>query len=74
MMHRHFKRVIKYARTSDYVHGAVAAASGPGLFYAMERLHPSGVGKGGFAQGMRLAGFIGVAGGFIYFYQRSIRT
>jgi hypothetical protein len=66
--------VIKYARPSDYAHGVVAAAGGPGLLYAMERMHPSGVGKGGFAQGMRLAGFIGAAGGFLYFYQRSIRT
>lgn len=66
--------MIKYARPSDYAHGAVAAAAGPGLLYAMERIAPSQVGKGGFAQAMRLAGFIGVAGGFIYYYQRSIRT
>ncbi|KAG7291446.1 hypothetical protein NEMBOFW57_001465 [Staphylotrichum longicolle] len=68
----HFKRVIRYARPSDYAHGAVAAAAGPGLLYAMEKFAPSQVGKGGFAQAMRLAGFIGVAGGFIYYYQRSI--
>jgi hypothetical protein len=66
--------VIRYARPSDYVHGTVAAAAGPGLLYAMERFAPSQVGKGGFAQAMRLCGFIGVAGGFLYFYQRSIRT
>lgn len=40
----------------------------------MEKFAPSHVGKGGFAQAMRLGGFIGVAGGFLYFYQRSIRT
>lgn len=40
----------------------------------MERFAPSQVGKGGFAQAMRLGGFLGVAGGFLYFYQRSIRT
>ncbi|KAK0634018.1 NADH-ubiquinone oxidoreductase complex I, 21 kDa subunit-domain-containing protein [Immersiella caudata] len=68
----HFKRVIRYARTSDYVHGTVAAASAPGLLYAMEKMHPSGVGKGGFSQAMRLAGVIGLGGGFLYFYQRSI--
>lgn len=73
-MGRHFKRVIAYARPSDYAHGAVAAAAGPGLLYAMEKFQPSRVGKGGLAQGMRLAGFIGLAGGFMYFYQRSIRT
>jgi hypothetical protein len=65
--------VIKYARTSDYVHGAVAAAGGPTLLYVMERMHPSGVGKGGFPQAMRLAGVLGLGGGFLYFYQRSIR-
>ncbi|KAK4102323.1 hypothetical protein N658DRAFT_506510 [Parathielavia hyrcaniae] len=68
----HFKRVIRYARPSDYAHGAVAAAAGPGLLYAMERFAPSQVGRGGFAQAMRLCSFIGAAGGFIYFYQRSI--
>lgn len=73
-MRRHFKRVVGYARPSDYVHGAVAAAGGPGLLYAMEKFAPSQVGKGGFAQAMRLAGFIGFAGGFLYFYQRSART
>jgi hypothetical protein len=72
LIDRHFKRVIRYARPSDYVHGTVAAAAGPGLFYLMERMHPSGVGKGGFAQGLRLASFIGAVGGFYYFYQRSI--
>lgn len=65
---------MKYARPSDYAHGAVAAAGGPGLLWAMEKMHPSGVGKGGFAQAARLAGFIGATGGFLYFYQRSIRT
>ncbi|KAL2121787.1 hypothetical protein VTJ04DRAFT_2242 [Mycothermus thermophilus] len=67
----HFKRVIRYARPSDYVHGIVAAAAGPGLLYAMEKISPSQVGRGGFAHAMRLAGFIGLAGGFLYFYQRS---
>ena len=66
--------MIRYARTSDYVHGVTAAAAGPGLLYAMEKFAPSQVGRGGFAQAMRLAGFIGCAGGFLYYYQRSIRT
>lgn len=71
MLLRHFKRVMRYARPSDYAHGAVAAAAGPGLLLTMERFAPSYVGKGGFAQAMRLGGFLGLAGGFIYFYQRS---
>lgn len=56
------------------MHGAVAAAAGPGLLYTMEKFAPSYVGKGGFAQAMRVTGFIGLAGGFLYYYQRSIRT
>ncbi|KAK3372185.1 NADH-ubiquinone oxidoreductase complex I, 21 kDa subunit-domain-containing protein [Podospora didyma] len=68
----HFKRVVRYARPSDYAHGAVAAAGGPALLYTMERFAPSLAGKGGFAQAMRLTGAIGAVGGFLYFYQRSI--
>ncbi|KAK0717325.1 NADH-ubiquinone oxidoreductase-like protein [Lasiosphaeria miniovina] len=68
----HFKRVVRYARPSDYAHGVVAAALAPGLLYGLEKVSPTRVGKGGLAQGMRLAGFIGACGGFLYFYQRSI--
>ncbi|KAH7358667.1 NADH-ubiquinone oxidoreductase 21 kDa subunit [Plectosphaerella cucumerina] len=67
----HFRRVIGYARPSDYVHGAVAAAFGPAALLFMERFSPSHVGKGGFAPVLRLAGAIGLTGGFLYFYQRS---
>lgn len=66
--------MIRYARPSDYVAGVLAAAAGPGALYAMERLSPTYVGKGGLAKGLRVAGFIGLAGGFLYFYQRSART
>lgn len=66
--------MIRYARPSDYAHGAAAAAAGPGLFLLMERIAPSHVGRGGFAPAMRLVSFIGLAGGFLYFYQRSCRT
>ena len=38
----------------------------------MEKVSPSLVGRGGFAQAMRLTGAIGALGGFIFFYQRSI--
>lgn len=71
---RHFKRVVGYARPSDYLHGAVAAGFAPAALLTMERFAPSHVGKGGFAPVMRLAGAIGLAGGFLYFYQRSSRT
>lgn len=66
--------MLGYARTSDYVHGVAAAAFGPGALLAMEKFSPSHVGKGGFAPVMRLAGAVGLAGGFLYFYQRSART
>jgi len=68
----HFKRVVKYARPSDYAVGATAAAAGPGLMLLWERVSPSYVGKGGFAPIMRLTGVIGVGAGFLMFYQRSI--
>ncbi|KAK4117841.1 hypothetical protein N656DRAFT_774061 [Canariomyces notabilis] len=68
----HFKRVIRYARPSDYAHGAAAAAAGPALLFAMERFAPSYAGKGGFAQAMRVTSFMGLMGGFLYYYQRSI--
>ncbi|KAI1493687.1 21 kDa subunit of NADH dehydrogenase [Biscogniauxia mediterranea] len=67
----HFKRVVGYARPSDYVHGAVATAAGPGLLWLTERIAPSRVGRGGFPKAMRLCGVISVLGGFLYFYERS---
>ena len=70
----HFKRVVGYARTSDYVYGAAAAAFAPAALIALERFAPSHVGKGGFPKALRLAGGVGIIGGFLYFYQRSCRT
>ncbi|PKS12372.1 hypothetical protein jhhlp_000576 [Lomentospora prolificans] len=67
----HFSRVLGYARPSDYAHGLAAAAFGPGALLFMEKFSPSRVGKGGFAPALRLAGAVGVVGGFLYFYQRS---
>ncbi|KAL2758599.1 hypothetical protein ACRALDRAFT_2091694, partial [Sodiomyces alcalophilus JCM 7366] len=67
----HFKRVLRYARPSDYAHGAAAAAFGPAALLTLERFAPSHVGKGGFAPAMRLVTAIGLTGGFLYFYQRS---
>ncbi|PPJ58572.1 hypothetical protein CBER1_06674 [Cercospora berteroae] len=68
----HFKRVVGYARPSDYASGAALAAAGPALMYWFERISPSEVGRGGFAQIMRLQGAVGVAAGFFYFYSRSV--
>lgn len=47
------------------------AAASPIAFWMMERVHPSHVGKGGFAPLMRLATAIGIVGGLHIFYQRS---
>ncbi|KAH0566292.1 hypothetical protein GP486_000318 [Trichoglossum hirsutum] len=55
----HFKRVIRYARPSDYAIGAGTAAAGPALLFLMERIAPSYVGRGGFAPIMRLLRFYG---------------
>jgi hypothetical protein len=73
-LYSHFKRVIGYARPSDYAVGGLAALSGPGLMYAVEKFAPSHAGRGAFPKIMRLAGAIGLTGGFLIFYQRSIRT
>jgi hypothetical protein len=67
----HFKRVVGYARTSDYVAGGIAAAFAPAALYTLEKFAPSHVGRGGFAKAMRLSGAVGLIGGFLYFYQRS---
>ncbi|RQM07117.1 hypothetical protein DH86_00003465 [Scytalidium sp. 3C] len=68
----HFKRVVGYARTSDYLAGGATAAAGPALMLLWERVSPSHVGKGGFPPIMRLAGVLGLGAGFLVFYQRSI--
>lgn len=44
------------------------------MLYYMEKFSPSQVGRGGFAQAMRLTGVIGAIGGFLYYYQRSTST
>ncbi|KAI9830441.1 MAG: hypothetical protein M1819_005693 [Sarea resinae] len=67
----HFKRVLKYARPSDYAAGAAAATFGPGLMLLWERIAPSYVGRGGFAPIMRLTTGVSACAGFLLFFQRS---
>ncbi|KAE8148850.1 NADH-ubiquinone oxidoreductase complex I, 21 kDa subunit-domain-containing protein [Aspergillus avenaceus] len=67
----HLRRVFRYARPSDYAVAGSAAAASPLAFWAMERVSPSHVGKGGFAPVMRLATAIGLIGGLHVLYQRS---
>ncbi|MCJ1405191.1 hypothetical protein MMC11_008417 [Xylographa trunciseda] len=59
----HLRRVIGYARPSDYLAGAAIGVAGPGMMLLWERLAPSHVGKGGFPPIMRLAGALGLVGG-----------
>ncbi|MCJ1425443.1 hypothetical protein MMC29_003342 [Sticta canariensis] len=68
----HFKRVVRYARRSDYVAGAISTAAGPALMLVWERIAPSMVGKGGFAPIMRLTTGISAFAGFLMLYERSI--
>ncbi|KAF4119470.1 NADH-ubiquinone oxidoreductase 21 kDa subunit [Geosmithia morbida] len=56
---------------SDYIVGGLAAAFAPVAMLTLEKFAPSHVGKGGFPKVLRLAGAIGLTGGFLIFYQRS---
>ncbi|KAF7116576.1 hypothetical protein CNMCM5793_005057 [Aspergillus hiratsukae] len=67
----HLRRVFGYARPSDYAMAGGMAAASPIAFWAMERVSPSHVGRGGFAPVMRLATAIGLIGGLHILYQRS---
>ncbi|KAF2145167.1 uncharacterized protein K452DRAFT_349450 [Aplosporella prunicola CBS 121167] len=68
----HFKRVIGYARPSDYAVGAATTVAGPAAMLLMERVAPSYVGRGGFPPIMRLTAGVGLVAGFLMVYQRSI--
>ncbi|KAI9669697.1 MAG: hypothetical protein M1831_007393 [Alyxoria varia] len=68
----HAFRVVKYARTSDYWAGAALAALPSVLNLYWERISPAGAGKGAFSSIMRLNVAIGLVGGFVFGYQRSI--
>ena len=70
---RHIKRVIRYARPSDYARGAAFSLVPPALMLTWEKFAPSYVGRGGFAPIMRLTAAIGLAGGFLHVYQLSCR-
>ncbi|MCJ1254571.1 hypothetical protein MMC24_002386 [Lignoscripta atroalba] len=67
----HFKRVLRYARPSDYAAAAAVTAFGPALMLLWEQIAPSHVGRGGFAPIMRLTTAISATGGFLYLCERS---
>jgi len=71
---RHFFRVCRYFRPSDYIYGATATAGLPGALLAWEVAFPTRtLGTGGFAPAMRLAGVLGLGAGFLIMYERSAR-
>lgn len=71
MTFRHFNRVLRYARPSDYAVAAGVSALSPTMMWVMERVAPSYVGKGGFAPVMRLSFVVSITGGFLMLYKRS---
>lgn len=71
---RHFTRVMRYTRPSDWAYGLGIGSISPTLMLYWERVSPSFVGKGGFAPVMRLSCAIGATGMFLSAYARSSRT
>lgn len=67
----HFKRVLRYARPSDYYVAVGTAGAAPGLFLLMERFFPTNTGRRAIASNLRLVGLIGVTCGFLRLYSRS---
>ncbi|PNS17143.1 NADH-ubiquinone oxidoreductase 20 subunit [Sphaceloma murrayae] len=70
----HFKRVVRYARASDYAYGAGMAAAIPGGFVLMDRISPfPGMPKSAYKGPLRLNYVLGLTAGFLVFYSRSIQ-
>ncbi|WFD00335.1 hypothetical protein MYAM1_003083 [Malassezia yamatoensis] len=66
----HFRRVINNFRPSDYSVWAGTTAAFPGALLMMEQASPT-YARRGLGTGLRLAGFLGAVGGFLFAYQRS---
>ncbi|CAO3665256.1 unnamed protein product [Umbelopsis vinacea] len=66
----HFFRVVRYFRPSDYASWAAGAAAAPAIMLGFEKLNPSGPAKA-MRGPLKLAGFIGAFGGFLFAYQKS---
>ncbi|ORY70637.1 NADH-ubiquinone oxidoreductase complex I, 21 kDa subunit-domain-containing protein [Leucosporidium creatinivorum] len=64
-------RVLSYMRPSDYALWAAGTAAAPGAIYAMELADPTKLGRAGLRPTLRLATFLGFAGGFLLAYQTS---
>ena len=68
---RHFTRVVRYARLSDYYTAAYTAAAGPALYLLMDKLSPTSASKAARAGNLRLVGALGITAGFFRLYTRS---
>ncbi|KAM0747007.1 hypothetical protein T439DRAFT_318262 [Meredithblackwellia eburnea MCA 4105] len=67
----HFKRVVSYLRPSDYATWGIATATFPAAVYALQLADPAKLPKAGLTPTLRLATFLGFAGGFLLAYQSS---
>ncbi|GAA6062919.1 hypothetical protein JCM10212_007150 [Sporobolomyces blumeae] len=68
----HAARVIRYMRGSDYALWAAGTAIAPAMIYGMELSDPtSKLGRAGIRPTLRLATWLGFAGGFLLAYQTS---
>lgn len=67
-------RVIRYARTSDWVEGGALAAGAPTLMHIMNKYAPTYSGRGGNFLGVRMATYIGLYAGFLAAYTNSSCT
>merc|ERR1711967_120854 len=63
----HFRRVVSYARPSDYTSALGFSALIPGTMLFWERISPSEVGRNGFRQIMRLSTTLGLFSRFYLF-------
>jgi len=67
----HFSRVVRYMRPSDAACIVGGTSLAPALLYAWERVDRSVASRRQNVPALRLAGFLGLAAGFLYAYQRS---
>ncbi|KAF1986978.1 hypothetical protein K402DRAFT_463105 [Aulographum hederae CBS 113979] len=67
----HVKRVLAYARTSDWIAGVCIGISGPLFIYGLERLKPTYESPRSIARVARFCFALGVTGGFLHVCQKS---
>ncbi|KAF8329490.1 NADH-ubiquinone oxidoreductase complex I, 21 kDa subunit-domain-containing protein [Cantharellus anzutake] len=64
-------RVIRYMRPSDSAYIAGGGVLAPALLYAYELADPTKAVRSHLKPALRLTGFLGLVGGFLFAYQRS---